>query len=102
MIIEENSVLGTTFCFLPFTTGWELLGINTKFPTVSSYPPFKTNPWKTLRIMLDNCNLKRSLESIEVTVTLTHLETTFSMLDLGRSGMTDVSSLAVNAYLGLV
>eukprot|EP00092_Neocalanus_flemingeri_P019653 GFUD01021285.1.p1 GENE.GFUD01021285.1~~GFUD01021285.1.p1 ORF type:complete len:1759 (-),score=675.16 GFUD01021285.1:47-5323(-) len=61
-----------------------------------------------LHIMLENCSLKRSLESIESTVasmvTLTHLETTFSVLDLGtdrrdRSG--DVSALAVNAYLGL-
>ena len=61
-----------------------------------------------LHIMLDNCSLKRSLESIEAVVaslvTLTHLETTFSMLDLGearRDRNTDVSSLAVNAYLGL-
>ena len=75
--------------------------INTKFPTISSYPPFMKNPWKTLRIRLDNCNLKRSLESIDATVanlgTLTHLETTFSMLDR----ITNVSSLAVNTYLGL-
>ena len=42
-----------------------------------------------LGILLDYCILKRSLESIEVTVTLTHLETTFFMLDLGE------------AYLGL-
>ena len=37
-------------------------------------------------------------------VTLTHLETTFYMLDLGearRDRSTDVSSLAVNSYLGL-
>ena len=61
-----------------------------------------------LHIMLDNCSLKRSLESIEAVVaslvTLTHLETTFSMLDLGearRDRNTDMSSLAVNAYLGL-
>merc|ERR1719318_1537302 len=61
-----------------------------------------------LHIMLDNCSLKRSMESIEAVVaslvTLTHLETTFSMLDLGEARgdrNTDVSSLAVNAYLGL-
>ena len=61
-----------------------------------------------LHIMLDNCSLKRSFESIEATVVslvnLTHLETTFSVLDLGsnrRDRASDVSSLAVNAYLGL-
>merc|ERR1719483_996618 len=61
-----------------------------------------------LHIMLDNCSLKRSSESIEATVgtlvTLTHLETTFSVLDLGsdrRDRTSDVSALAVNAYLGL-
>ena len=61
-----------------------------------------------LHIMLDNCSLKRSSESIESTVgtlvTLTRLETTFSTLDLGtdrRDRTRDVSSLAVNAYLGL-
>ena len=56
-----------------------------------------------LHIMLNNCSLKRSLESIEATVasfvTLTHLETTFCVLDLGTTS--DVSTLAVNAYLGL-
>ena len=54
-----------------------------------------------MRIRLDNCNLKRSSESIDATVadlgTLTHLETTFSMLDR----ITNVSFLAVNTYLGL-
>ena len=61
-----------------------------------------------LHIMLDNCSLKRSMESIESVlaslVTLTQRETTFSMLDLGeamRDRNTNVSSLAVNAYLGL-
>jgi len=58
-----------------------------------------------LHIMLDNCGLKRSLESIEATlasfVTLTHLETTFFVLDLGGDRTNNVSSLAVNAYLGL-
>ena len=61
-----------------------------------------------LHIMLDNCSLKRSFESIEATVgslvTLTHLETTFSVLDLSsarRDRTSDVATLAVNAYLGL-
>ena len=61
-----------------------------------------------LHILLDNCSLKRSLESIEATVaslvTLTHLETTFAVLDLAsdrRDRTSDVSTLAVNAYLGL-
>ena len=61
-----------------------------------------------LHIMLDNCSLKRSMESFEAVVaslvTLTQRETTFSMLDLGeamRDRNTNVSSLAVNAYLGL-
>jgi condensin-2 complex subunit D3 len=59
-----------------------------------------------LHIMLDNCSLKMSLESIEVTVgslvTLTHLETTISEMDfVGWNRNTSVSSLAVNAYLGL-
>ena len=55
-----------------------------------------------LHIMLDNCSLKRSFESIEATVVslvnLTHLETTFSVLDLGsdrRDRASDVSTLAV-------
>ena len=49
--------------------------------------------------MLDYCSLKRSLDSIEVTVaclvTLTHLETTLYMLDPGearRDRITNVSS----------
>ena len=61
-----------------------------------------------LHIMLDNCSLKRSFESIEATVgslvILTHLETTFSVLDLSsarRDRTSDVATLAVNAYLGL-
>ena len=60
-----------------------------------------------LHIMLDNCSLKMSLESIEVTVgslvSLTHLETTISEMDfVGWNWNTSVSSLAVNAYICLV
>ena len=54
---------------------------------------------------LDKFTLAMLMVDIEATmaslVTLTRWETTFSMVDLGRSGVTDVSSLAVNAYLGL-
>ena len=62
-----------------------------------------------LHLMLDHCSLKRSLESLETLVShlvsLSRLETQFTNLDLnnsqgGRQG--DISSLAVNAYLGLM
>ena len=58
------------------------------------------------RIMLEHCSLKMNLKSIEVTVgslvTLTHLETTNSVLDFEVwTGNNDVSSLALNAYLCL-
>ena len=61
---------------------------------------------RCLHIMLDNCSLKMNVKSIEVTVgslvTLTQLEATNSVLDfVGWTGNTNVSSLAVNAYLGL-
>ena len=56
--------------------------------------------------MLDFCPLKRSPESLELTiqelVELTHLETGFASLDFGRSlRKSDLSALSYNAYSGL-
>lgn len=56
--------------------------------------------------MLDHCPLKRSPESLELTimelVELTHLETGFANLDFSiRLRRSDLSALAFNAYSGL-
>lgn len=56
--------------------------------------------------LLDHCPLKRSAESLEVTVQelveLTRLETDFASLDFGRAQRrSGLSALAFNAYTGL-
>ena len=56
--------------------------------------------------LLDHCPLKRSAESLEVTVQelveLTRLETEFASLDFGRpQRRSGLSALAFNAYIGL-
>ncbi|TRY62148.1 hypothetical protein TCAL_11306, partial [Tigriopus californicus] len=57
-------------------------------------------------VFLDHHPLKRSLESMELTVSelveLTHLETSFANLDFGhRNRRSDLSALAFNAYCAL-
>lgn len=57
-------------------------------------------------VFLDHHPLKRSLESMELTVSelveLTHLETSFANLDFGHSSRrSDLSALAFNAYCAL-
>lgn len=56
--------------------------------------------------LLDHCSLKRSQESLELSVQelveLTHLETGFANLDFGHHlRRSDLSALAYNAYIGL-
>ena len=58
--------------------------------------------------MLEHCSLKRSAESLEVTmqelVELTRLETEFASLDFGRTQRqrrSGLSAMAFNAYIGL-
>jgi len=60
----------------------------------------------SLLILLDNCSLKRSSESLELTVSclvdLTLLETQFSELDFdGNRSYGELSGLAVNGYIAL-